>query len=255
MGGYIGINGKSKEAKEIYIGVNGVARKVEKAYIGVNGSARLWYTGFQRLWDDLFSSIDDGTYKEKYKIGDMLPINLGGEGIVNMQIVAMDADEKADGSGKAPITWVSERPFTGHRMGTGSYLSWENTELRSYLKSTVKPMIPDNVRGRIVDVTKYSAGYDNSGRASNMETSDDVWIPSYREIFGGTSYETQGVIYNGIFKSADTRKKKSEVGDYFINWLLRSAAGATSFVLVNREGKEASGDTSVAYSVVLGFCT
>ncbi len=39
------------------------------------------------------------------------------EGIVEMQIVAFDADELADGSGKAAITWISKQLLNSdHRM-------------------------------------------------------------------------------------------------------------------------------------------
>lgn len=70
------------------------------------------YTGLEETieddWETIFANIDSGAYKTKYKVGDTKIINLGTEGTVTMQIVAMDADEKADGSGNAPITWVSE---------------------------------------------------------------------------------------------------------------------------------------------------
>lgn len=43
---YIGINGISKNVKNIYVGVNGVARKVVKGYVGdENGVARLFWDG------------------------------------------------------------------------------------------------------------------------------------------------------------------------------------------------------------------
>lgn len=50
-------------------------------------------------WEDILASEQDGTYATKYNIGDFKPLDLGSEGVVDMQIVAFDADELADGSG------------------------------------------------------------------------------------------------------------------------------------------------------------
>ena len=43
-------------------------------------------------WDTIIANIDNGTYSTKYKIGNYKPLDLGTEGTINMQIVAMDAD-------------------------------------------------------------------------------------------------------------------------------------------------------------------
>ena len=38
-------------------------------------------------------------------------------------------------------------------------------------------------------------------------TVDKVWRPSYREVFGGTSYETMGPTYTEVLKDAESRKR------------------------------------------------
>ena len=40
---YVGINGISKNVKNIYVGVNGVPKKVVKGYVGINGVAKLFW--------------------------------------------------------------------------------------------------------------------------------------------------------------------------------------------------------------------
>lgn len=228
------------------------------------------YTGLEETieddWETILANIDNGTYATKYNVGDTKIINLGTEGTVTMQIVAMDADEKADGSGNAPITWVSEYLLkTSHRMnpansgnaeGTGTIGGWEKTEMRSYLKETILPLIPDVVRNRIVEVKKYSTGYDTAGsKVSNYETTDDVWIPSYREIFGGTSLETQGAIYSEVFSSAATRIKYKVAASSATIWWLRSAYSTTIFRIVNSIGAASNSTASGSGGVALGFCT
>lgn len=227
------------------------------------------YTGLEETiaddWETIFANIDNGTYATKYKVGDTKILNLGTEGTVTMQIVAMDADEKADGSGKAPITWVSEYLLkTDHRMnpansnnaeGTGSIGGWEMTEMRSYLKDTIKPLIPSVVRSRIVDVTKYTRIYNTAGQAVNdVATTEDVWLPSYREVFGGV-LETLGPVYTSVFSSADTRKKMKVGSSSTEYWWLRSAYTNNNFGIVYPSGDGDNSRARALYGVALGFCT
>ena len=42
---YVGVNGISKNVKNIYVGVNGVPKKVVKGYVGVNGVPKVFWDG------------------------------------------------------------------------------------------------------------------------------------------------------------------------------------------------------------------
>ena len=227
------------------------------------------YAEITDSWDDILANITNGTYATKYKIGNYKPLDLGTEGTVNMQIVAFDTDDKADSSGKAPITFIDEKLLaTSKRMnpslagdsgartvGTGSIGGWENTEMRSYLINTVKAKIPSNVRSRIVAVKKTSFGYNaDETTTANMSTSDEVWIPSYREIFGGTGRETEGAVYSGVFNSAARRQKMKVNGSSAAGWWLRSATGANLFRCVGSNGGYDYGAASGTSGVALGFC-
>lgn len=159
------------------------------------GGANVWSAvkKDKYTWDAVFASIDAGTYATDYAIGDTVPLDLGSEGVVNMQIAAFDADDKADGSGKAPISWISKELLKSeHRInparvanddgtyqeGTGSIGGWEKCEMRTYLNDTIKPLIPESVRNRIATVSKVSFAYDTTGSNVKQTTQDSVWIPS-----------------------------------------------------------------------------
>ena len=148
-------------------------------------------------WEGVFASIKSGTYATDYAIGDMIPLDLGSEGLINMQIAAFDTDDLADGSGKAPITWTAQETLSSaQRMnpsiaygsnyetaadGTGAIGGWEKCEMRAHLKNTIKPMLPEIVRNSIKEVTKTHVAYDTSLTEFTQTTTDDVWIPSYSE--------------------------------------------------------------------------
>ena len=143
-------------------------------------------------WDTIIANINDGSYADKYEIGNYKPLNLGEEGIVNMQLVAKEADTLSDGSGLATTTWISiELLKTAKRMNPaydsstntgGGIGGWETSELRSYLSTTIKPLIPENVRGSIKAVQKAYLGLDASLQQFEGECSDELWVPSVREV-------------------------------------------------------------------------
>ncbi len=65
-------------------------------------------------WDEIFAAEADGSYAEKYHVGDSKYIDLGEEGVNIMRLVAMSADPLADGSGFAKMTWVSDYLLKTH---------------------------------------------------------------------------------------------------------------------------------------------
>lgn len=70
-------------------------------------------------WEEIIAACEDGSYATKYKIGNYKPLDLGSEGVVNMQIAGKDVDDLADGSGKAKISWISKELLkTRHRYNT-----------------------------------------------------------------------------------------------------------------------------------------
>ena len=241
-------------------------------------------------WNAVIQSVKDGTYKEKYSIGDTLELDLGSEGIVEMQIVAFDADELADGNGKAAITWISKQLLNSdHRMnpareddpsdsskyliGTGSIGGWANSEMRSWLQSDVKALIPSTVRNAIKPVRKYSTSYTTANPSSsesyiyNESTVDDVWIPSWQEVYGSDSgysgwyerYESSGPTY-ALFDSYDDRVKQKTGASRAPLWWLRSASsGNDDFNSYHFERVLSGGGNDASYAdapcaVALGFC-
>lgn len=223
-------------------------------------------------WDTILANVANGTYATKYNIGNYKPLDLGTEGIVNMQIVAKNADTLASG-GTAPLTWISKELLnTNKRMnpgragsegaytvGTGSVGGWAQSEMRTYM-STLKAKIPSSVAAAIKTVVKTNYNNDSSGTSASAyrdTTNDDVWIPSKREIFGGTDHETEGPIYSVVYSDANSRKKMKVGATSAYNWWLRSACPGIAyfFRLVFSNGNLAGDYASSSLGVALGFCT
>ena len=215
-------------------------------------------------WEDIFASINDGTYREKYKIGNYKPLDLGGEGIIRMQIAGFDAEVLAYGSGRAAITWIAmDLLKTEHRMnpmyenkkiGTGGLGGWKESEMRKYLDTEIKPLIPLIVKSQIKPVRKYSFSLAVILKfiiEEITETEDEIWIPSAKEVFGEgriSYYEKQAVYYSSLFSSDKDTKRA------FL-WWLRSASNSNYFNLVNTDGSINYTDAYNTGGVALGFCT
>ena len=147
------------------------------------------------------------------------------------------------------------RVFDYYSSGTGAVGGWDNTEMRAYLKNTIKPLIPEAVRSHIKSVKKYTRTIDTSGATvNNVETTEDVWIPSAREIFGGTSYETTGPQYTVVYSDANSRIKYNVTGGSAAWWWLRSAYNSSYFYYVNNFGSYYTYGASSYIGVALGFC-
>lgn len=224
-------------------------------------------------WDEILASISDGTYVDKYNIGNYKPLDLGSEGVVNMQIVAFDADELADNSGTAAISWLSiELLALSRRMnlyrsgnsgsykeGTGAIGGWEKSEMRAHFKSTVKNCIPENVRSGIKEVIKSVNFYNTAGTVEKSHIVDDVWLPSYRELTGYISCEADGPVYAPLYTEASTdtlKKRRPDVsGSDGQAWWTRSAVSSEGFYFVSVAGTIGGTYSTNIYGAPLGFCT
>ena len=218
-------------------------------------------------WDDLFWQIGHGKHVTAYTVGEVIPLTLTDYGAINARIVKFDADILADGTGYAPVTMVAQYlisaqrfnpALSNNRTGTGTIGGWGSCELRTFLRNTVLPTFPSDVRSHIANVKKYTRGYDTSGAVvANMESTDSLFALSKHEAFGGTDYETQGVTYTNWFSSA-SRRKATRVGSSTASFhRLRSADTNNATVGINNTGALATGcgvTNGNWTNILFGFC-
>ena len=205
-------------------------------------------------WGAVASHIEVGDYATFYSIGDTVPLDMGDLGVAQMQIAAFDTDDLADGSGKAPITWVARRlPNSAHRMnaeydnnteGTGAIGGWEKCEMRSYLSGTVMPYIPSDVQTMLKSVTKTQPAYDINASKYTQTTADYLWIPSVTEIT---------TTWSELFSDSSAFKRWRADG-LTTSWYTRSAATSKKFYYYTTRGDQYQ-EVDVDYNIVLCFCT
>jgi hypothetical protein len=209
-------------------------------------------------WTDVFAFIADGTYKDNLAIGDTVPLDLGSEGVINMEIVAFDTDTKADGSGKAPITWIAKDILaTDHQLHSESSLKnkFSMSGLNTYLQETIKPMIPIDVRNAMVSVTKFHAT--NSSSTYQASENLDLWIPSLRElnILKG-SVEVSAPIYSEAYPTS-TSANKQRNGQPAPYWSRTAFNDQQYYLIFCYSGgmRETNHNITNLAGIALGFCT
>ena len=261
---------RSSNSLDSFRCVNSDGNVLDDGAYNLNGVTLGFATGADTItdsWEQIIASMDDGTYATKYSVGDTKLLDLGSEGIVCATLVGIDVDNLADGDGKAKMTWLTEQLLnTTHPMnpalsgsegayteGTGAIGGWDKCEMRTYLKNTIKPLIPEAIRNRIAEVTKVHPAYNTSGGNSFMQiTRDDVWLPSYDEIFS-----TDG-LYHSVFPYESSRVKQKSGDTSASVWWLRSAIykdGDYTFWYITKDGRDYNTlPAFMSFGVSLGFC-
>ena len=209
-------------------------------------------------WEEIIAAGEDGTYIDKYQIGDTKELDLGEEGVIEMELVAFDADELADGSGKAHMTWIAKDLLNTEHFMNEEYTNeggWPASDMRAWLRDSILPLFPETVRSNIREVKKYSYSYSDNGTISS---SDTIWIPSGREMFGAdNAYEDEGPEYLTAFPDHASRQKQHIGVSEPSRWWLRSASNYSDYFFSN-----VYSDGSLWYDnranyddgVVVGFC-
>lgn len=221
---------------------------------GTNTLPEVGKTAEEYTWDEIKAISEAGKGDEYFNLGDEKTITTTDGKTIVMEIVAFDADTKADGTGTAGITWLSKYVLASHNMNSTdtNVGGWKDTSLRAWLQSDVYNTLPTDVQNAIAIVSKTYFDY---ATQSTLSCDDNVWIPSYREVYGDDSAETSGPAYS-CFTDNASRVKYSSSGAKQEYWL-RSAnyTGERMFRSIGTYGGWNGPFASGTYYVVLGFCT
>lgn len=159
---------------------------------------------------------------------------------------------------EADIEDAPKRVFSQYTEGTGAIGGWGESELRQYYKNTLKPLMPENVRAGVKTVLKSQPAYQNNGTTSGSSftqtTEDDLWAPSYNEMFGSSSTTNQPR-YKAIYPDNESRKKSKVGATSAIVWWLRSASYTNLFHYVDSSGSDSYSGAYSSYGIPLGFST
>jgi len=130
---------------------------------------------------------DDGSLTTQQKM-----IVLDDTTAVDVRLAGIRHDDKADGTGKAGLTFMTVGAVEIRAMNADATVEggWEACEMRSYLNGDFKKRLDKDLEEAIVPVTKFT---NNKGFTLEVgdvtPTQDDVWLYSAREVCGDMHWD------------------------------------------------------------------
>ena len=195
--------------------------------------------------------------------------------IAQVQICGFAHDDKADGSGKAGITFIFKDAVDEHSMNNAGTNSggWEASEMRSQLNSSFKEQLPSDLQNVITSVSKMTNNTGEATSASSVTaTSDELWLFSVCELCGQINWYNEQSLCSVINAEGEEYKlfRDMNVDDRNGNAILTKTSRGGSctwwersprprysvgFVSVGPDGSPGYGDNAdVSLAVVPGFC-
>lgn len=145
--------------------------------------------------------------KKYYKVGDVKPVPIDGEGTIDYEIIGIGVQDKADGTGKAAISWFPKVLLDSCHVwdDTDTSGGWAASSLRSYMNNDVFAKFPSDLQAVITPVANPN---DQGGI-----TTDKVWTVSEAEC------ESEGIFYSKLGTNAQRIRYR---GRFSCFWWMRS---------------------------------
>lgn len=206
-------------------------------------------------WAQIDYISENGLMSDYFNIGDTKNIAIGSTTYV-VEIVGFSHDDKADGSGKAGLTFgLKDCLNTAYQMNSSNTNAggWGSCALRATLRGDIWNQLPSDLRGVIKEVTKKASAGNSSITISSY--TDTLFLFAEKEIFGSAKYSVNGEgTQYARFTTSNTRIKKLNGSATY--WWLRSPRSGinNSFCFVNSDGAAYLNGASISYGVAFGFC-
>ena len=194
---------------------------------------------------------------------------------VQLRLVGLMHDDKADGSGQAAMTFVAKNANWSRRMASGTTTDggWKGSELRTWMNGELKDKLPEELAKVVVPVQKVS---NNVGKASSgmvtTPTTDTLWAPSIIELTGAVDWNydsdpANSAFYNSVFNGEGDQyeyfaqqRVVSDANNSCLacggSWWLRSTAASSGRGRhVDASGNPSTyGNSNDSLGVVVGLC-
>lgn len=243
-----GSNGKWSNV-EAYLGSFGVWKKIGLS-LPPAGTPLNDFT-----WAQLDYISENKMMSEYFNIGDTKNVTIGSATYV-VEIVGFSHDDRADGSGKAGLTFgLKDCLNTAYQMNSSDTNDggWGSCALRATLRGDIWNQLPSDLRGVIKEVTKKTSAGNLSSTINSI--SDTLFLFAEKEIFGSTQYSVNGEgTQYARFTASNTRIKKRNGSA--TSWWLRSPHSnvRNGFCALTAQGAAAYGYASESFGVCFGFC-
>lgn len=244
------LNGETTDSVSVSITTSGQTYEAECLFFNTTLS--------KNTWAQIAKASESGKASSLWSVGDEIDIDVDGE-TLTLAIMGFNHDDKADGSGKAGITFgmknlmASTRAMSSSNTNSGGFTG---SAMYTWLTGTLLPALPSDLQAVLKSVNKKtSAGSQSSTINTNAMK---VFLFSEIEVFGSVSYSKSGEgSQYSYFATAANRIKYLSNGAGSANyWWERSphGSGSTGFCSVSSDGSADGYYASYSGGVCFGFC-
>ena len=213
-------------------------------------------------WADIQTLIQENKFADYFSVGATKTFIINGK-TYTAEVVSIN-----DGTGAAS-QWYPEKTVdfiakelyeTKYRYNATNNNSggFPSSEIKTTLNSTIYPLLPSDLKSVITAKShSYQAGsYSSSWSSSMVTSSDNLWLPTYYEIAGGSAQYVEGEnVNNNKPYILDSKIKMVNGESSASNWWLGSpnSGNSNSFWVVITSGGFSNGGASYTYGVPLCF--
>lgn len=210
----------------------------------------------QATWDEIVYACQKNKVPETWVVGNSTNMIYWGDEEYQVDIIGKAHDDYADGSGKAPLTFMLHNLYgelwkmNEEATNVGG---WESC----YMRTNRMPELLSHFTAPAKDAVREVNKLTSAGNKSSVivTTADKLFLLSEIEIFGSVSYSKsgEGTQYD-YYKAGNSRVKKYGSSTY--TWWERSPIGNgnTIFCYVNSDGNADFGNASYQFGVAFAFC-
>lgn len=231
----------------------------EDGVVSEGALASITLYGFDSLlenntWAQIELAAGNGLAPSIWEIGDTKSGTLLGDNMI-YAIAGFNLDDLTDGSGKAPITFTTKNTMSESKAyGTSTLSHYTTSTMFQYLRDSVYPAIPSDLKSIIKKVTKKA-----KISASNTTETFDAYLfnPAVGEV-GGSSIDSDFTY--PYYATAANRVKTIPSAATSNQWMLRTGASKNSYGdnevygVIASNGQISSGYNYRSYGVCFNFC-
>lgn len=231
----------------------------------MSGRSPRWFTGIKsptvanfadNTWEQIIKACKKKKIPATWGAGSQKAMTINGTDYL-IDIIGLNHDDYADGSGKAPITfqlhdaYIESYSMNASKTNVGG---WKECEMRTTHLPALLALMPEEVKNAIREVNKMAS---DGNKSSTIETvSDKLFLLSEVEIFGSTAYSAagEGTQYD-YYKAGNSKVKNTTVGKATMWWERSPAVDYSQhFCSVTSAGVANANVSTYIRGVPFAFC-
>lgn len=230
----------------------------------MSGRSPRWFTGIKypyeanfadNTWEQIIAACQKKIIPTTWKVGDQKAMTIGGTDYL-IDIIGINHDDYADGSGKAPFTFQMHECYHEKKrmnLAATNEGGWTSCDMRTKHLPGILSKMPTEVQNSIQEVNKLTSAGNYS--TTIVTTADKLFLLSEIEIFGivDRSVNGEGTLYD-YYKAAGSRIKTFN-GTATV-WRERSPSADYDYMFCNvySTGTSSQSDANYDRGVAFAFC-